>query len=165
VEIKGEIAEKNGMNAHMMAERRWANIRVPRSLLAALGQLKRSPKEAWWVVIARLASIASGVNREYERRFWYQFKVVNGWAYVKTAFELRERGLVDVAFVNAQRERFIETVREVRSRVRSKSVDSAAAALVAKLERMVNPTGRDIAEANDLVKQLCLYIMTLDGVA
>jgi len=66
--------------------------------------------------------------------------------------------------VSAQKERFLETLREVRSRIRSRAVDSAAATLAEKLKNMEKPTGRDIAECNDLVKQLCLYIMMIqDG--
>jgi len=157
VSAEAEVVERKKGSEH----NRWVNIKVPRALLAALEQLKKSPKEAWWVVVARLITIASGVQREWDRRFWYQFKVVNGWCYLKTAFELQHRGLVDAAFVSAQRERFLETVREVRARVRGKAVDSAAAALAEKLKNMEKPTGREIAECNDLVKQLCLYILTI----
>jgi len=145
-------------------EGRWISIKVPRALLAALDQFRKSPREPWWFIIAYLINLASGTAREWDRRFWYQFKVVNGWTYVKTAWEMQHRGLVDSAFVSAQKERFLETLREVRSRIRSRAVDSAAATLAEKLKNMEKPTGRDIAECNDLVKQLCLYIMMIqDG--
>jgi len=164
VGIKVDVTEKKSVNVTKKRESRWINIKVPRALLAALDQFRKSPREPWWFIIAYLINLASGVQREWDRRFWYQFKVVNGWTYVKTAWEMQHRGLVDAAFVSSQKERFLETLREVRNRIRSRAVDSVAVALAEKLKNMEKPTGREIAELNDLVKQLCLYIMMIqDG--
>jgi len=161
VEKTVETTGKNRGNVSMKKESRWINIKVPRALLAALDQFRKSPREPWWFIIAYLINLASGVQREFDRRFWYQFKVVNGWAMVKTAFEMQHRGLVDAAFVSSQKERFLETLREVRARVRSRAVDSAATTLASRLRDLDSPTGKDIAELNDLVKQLCMYILTI----
>jgi len=161
VEKTVEFVGKKKANGHKSTQSRWINIKVPRALLAALDQFRKSPREPWWLIIAYLINLASGVQREFDRRFWYQFKVVNGWTYVKTAWEMQHRGLVDGAFVSSQKERFLETLREVRARIRSRAVDSVASALSERLRNMENPTGRDIAEVNDLVKQLCMYILTI----
>jgi len=157
---KAQVKGKTGTGGHS----RWVNIKVPRALLAAIANIKRDPREAHWVAISRAITGYAGLSQEWDRRFWYMFKVINGWTYVKTAFELEHRGLADSAFTRAQRDRFIETLREVKARVKAKSVDSAVAAVISALEKIEKPSGRDVAAVNDLVKQLCQYIMALDGV-
>ena len=147
--------EKSGI------ETKWVSIRVPRSLLGILNRFRRTPREPWWFIIARIVSTFVENQREFDRRFWYQFKIINGWAYVKVALQMENEGRVDRAFVDAQIEKFAETLRETRKRIRSRGVDDVAAAILQLLEQVKQgANGKLIAEVNDRVKLLCWYIIS-----
>lgn len=89
------------------------------------------------------------LTHEFERRFWYVFKLILSYAQLKAAFN----------HMPSQREaemRFRQRINELKERF---NVDVTALEKVLDRIKQGNLSGREVAELNDIVKEWCIKFL------
>ena len=141
----------------------WKRINVPEVLCNYIDKLAEKEKVARWRIIARALSLYAANQDDFEKRFWYCFKLVNGWCYVKTAIDLYNRNIVPELYVKEQIAKYLKTLSQIQYRLHLRT--GHIRVLNKKLIKLMQEPSqwrirnKTIAEINDELKDLMRVIL------
>lgn len=141
-------------------------ITVPEQFHSLVMKLKEKYGGSAWQVLSRFVVLALQDEKEIDRYFWYSFKLVTGWTYVKSALQFYKMGYIPKAIVEGEIERFIKTLYQIKTRTHV-NFDGIEKLINELLELEKNPDawkvrGKKIAEINDMVRELARRLAVFD---
>lgn len=141
----------------------WKRVNLPEVLTDYIDKLSKRENIPRWRIIARALSLYAANQDDFERRFWYVFKLLNGWCYVKVAIDLYNRNIVPELYVKEQIAKYLKTLNQIQYRLHLRT--GHIRLLTKKLVKLMQEPSqwriknKAIAEINDELKDLMRVVL------